>query len=107
MSSGNCRTVIRLLGNDYSIISNQSEEFTQRVAFYVDKNFRTRAKAANCYSKKTGQFLPQYSEIVTPYFKKEWNDKITYFEILDEFIDNYDLIYRYSKHIIDYLLKIK
>ena len=37
MSSGNCRTVIRLLGNDYSIISNQSEEFTQRVAFYVDK----------------------------------------------------------------------
>ena len=92
---------------DYYYLPEEDMAIHKSVAFYVDKNFRTRAKAANCYSKKTGQFLPQYSEIVTPYFKKEWNDKITYFEILDEFIDNYDLIYRYSKHIIDYLLKIK
>lgn len=31
------KTTIRLLGNDYDITSNDSEEYVHRVAFYVDK----------------------------------------------------------------------
>ena len=31
------KTTIRLLGNDYDITSNDSEEYIHRVAFYVDK----------------------------------------------------------------------
>ena len=31
------KTTIRLLGNDYTITCNDSEEYVHRVAFYVDK----------------------------------------------------------------------
>ena len=31
------KTTIRLLGNDYAITCNDSEEYVHRVAFYVDK----------------------------------------------------------------------
>ncbi len=33
------KSVVRLLGNDYQIESENSEEFIQKIAFYVDKMF--------------------------------------------------------------------
>lgn len=33
------KSVIRLLGNDYQIESENSDEFIQKIAFYVDKMF--------------------------------------------------------------------
>ena len=69
------------------------------VAFYVDKDYRTKAKAANCYSKKTGRFLPEFSDIISPYFKIEYNDKTMYFEMTDEFMQNKEQIKLYSLHI--------
>lgn len=91
---------------DYYYLPEEDMSIHKSVAFYVDKNYRTRAKAANCYSKKTGQFLPQHSEIITPYFKKEYNDKKTYFEVTDEFMGDTELIYRYVKHVLDWLMKV-
>ena len=76
-------------------------------AFYVDKNYRVKAKAANCYSKKTGQFLPQNDEIITPYFKREYNDKITYFEMTDEFLGSGESVLKYIKHVLEILIKTK
>ena len=75
------------------------------VAFYVDKNFRTRAKAANCYSRKTGQFLPQYTDIISPYFKIDYYDKKTYFEMTDDFCNNTERIMNYAVHVLEYLKK--
>ena len=73
---------------DYYYLPVEDTAIHKSVAFYVDKNFRTQAKAANCYSKKTGHFLPQYDEIIKPYFKINYNDKKTYFEMTDEFLSN-------------------
>lgn len=92
---------------DYYYLPEEDMSIHKSVAFYVDKNFRVRAKAANCYSKKTGQFLPQFDEIVTPYFKKEYNDKITYFETTDEFMNDKTLVCKYVEHIIRWLMKLK
>lgn len=33
------KSVVRLLGNDYQIESENSDEFIQKIAFYVDKMF--------------------------------------------------------------------
>jgi len=41
------KTVIRLLGNDYQIESENSDEFIQRIAFYVDKMFSEVAERNN------------------------------------------------------------
>lgn len=85
---------------DYYYLPMEDTSIHKSVAFYVDKNFRTKAKAANCYSKKTGLFLPQYEIIVTPYFKKDYNDKSTYFEITDEFCNNTNIQLKYIQHLL-------
>lgn len=90
---------------DYYFLPEEDRAIHKSVAFYVDKNFRTKAKAATCYSKKTGCFLPQYEEIVTPYFKLEFHDKVTWFEMTEEFTDSAELQKRYVQHLFAHLRK--
>ncbi len=92
---------------DYYYLPHEDTSIHKSVAFYVDKNYRTKAKAANCYSKKTGTFLPQYTEIISPYFKIDYHDSITYFEITDEFLNNTDCIKNYCIHILNEMRKRK
>ena len=89
---------------DYYYLPEEDRALHKSVAFYVDKNYRTRAKAANCYSKKTGLFLPQTEELITPYFKIDYPDKITYFEYTDDFVSNKDAILEYVNLIIQSLV---
>ncbi len=89
---------------DYYYLPNEDIAVHKSVAFYVDKDFRVKAKAANCYSKKTGNFIPQPFEIIEPYFKIEYHDKITYFELTEDFLDNNENVKKYVKNTINYLL---
>ena len=91
---------------DYYYLPNEDQSIHKSVAFYVDKNFRTKAKAANCYSKKTGMFLAQYEEIVSPYFKIDYYDKILYFELEDDFRSDKALQKLYAAHILKMLLTV-
>lgn len=90
---------------DYYFLPEEDRAIHKSVAFYVDKNFRTKAKAATCYSKKTGCFLPQYEEIITPYFKMEYHDKVTWFEMTEEFTDSTELQKKYAIHLLKNLIK--
>jgi hypothetical protein len=74
------------------------------VAFYVDKEFRTKAKAANCYSKKSGRFLPQYNETFEPFFKIEFFDKHSYFELTDECMSKPDFLEKYIPPLLNHIL---
>ncbi len=89
---------------DYYYLPEEDRSIHKSVAFYVDKNFRTKAKAANCYSKKTGIFLPQYKEIITPFFRIDFYDKISYFEYVEDFSENETEILKYCHHIFETLL---
>lgn len=86
--------------SDYYYLPKEDVAMHKSVAFYVDKNYRTRAKAANCYSKKTGMFVPQFSEIVPAYFKIDYHDKTMYIELTDEFLNDDALLHRYLLDII-------
>ncbi len=90
---------------DYYYLPNEDMAIHKSVAFYVDKDFKTKANAANCYSKKTGNFLPQPNEILEPYFKIEYHDKTTYFELSDDFLCNNEKIKKYVLEVINYLSK--
>lgn len=92
---------------DYYYLPQEDMAIHKSVAFYVDKNYRTRAKAATCYSKKTGCFLPQYEEIFVPYFKLEFHDKVLYFEMTEDFTDSSDAQKKYGLHLLKYLLTTK
>lgn len=90
---------------DYYYLPNEDMAIHKSVAFYVDKDFKTKAKAANCYSKKTGNFIPQPNEIIEPFFKIEYNDKTSYIELSDDLLFDNEKIKKYVLKTINYLLK--
>ena len=70
----NLRTTIRLLGIDYSVICDDTEERIQRIGFFVDKHFN-EVKLRN--SKLSTQMIATLSavNIADEYFKqKEENE---------------------------------
>ena len=85
---------------DYYYLPMEDISIHKSVALYVDKDFRTQATAANCYNKKSGCFLPQIREIITPYFKQNYKDKQTYFELTEEFLNDSKQMESYVKHIL-------
>lgn len=90
---------------DYYYLPEEDMAVHKSVAFYVDPAHRQKAKAANCYSKKTGIFLPQYEELVTPALYKEYQDPVSNFEWTDESARDKMLLKRYCMHILNILKK--
>jgi hypothetical protein len=74
------------------------------VAAFVDKGYRENARAFNCYTRKTGEFLPQYDAIMSPSFKKEYKDKMSYFEITEDFLTSDVMLRRYVAHVLQLMV---
>lgn len=85
---------------DYYYIPSEDQAMHKSVSSYIDKKYRQPAKASNCYVHKAGQFLMQYSNIITPFFKRKYNDNFSYFELNDSFINSPDKITDYVKDIL-------
>ena len=92
---------------DYYYLLKEDVAIHKSVAEYVDKEFRKPAKAANCYTRKTGGFLPQPDTYISPYFQKEYKDHQTYFEYTDEFISSPEHLQEYVRNLMKYLLTHK
>ncbi len=91
---------------NYYYLPKEDFAIHKSVSFYVDKDYRTQAKAATCYSKKSGCFLPEYEEIICPYFKAEYNDKILYFEADPEFLSDEKKLKDYALHVLGLIKKM-
>lgn len=90
---------------DYYYLPLEDTAIHKSLGDYVDKDFRQKAKANNCYIKKEGTFFIQYDTSLEPYFKREYQDKYTFIELTDELLDQSDRFYPYVCHILKYLLK--
>ena len=73
----------------------------------LNKEFRKKATASNCYTKKDAIFVPQYETLITPFFKKSNKDKLTYFELTREFLDSDSLLRQYTSHVFRLFLAAK
>lgn len=64
---------------DYYYLPCEDTAIHKSVAQFVDKNYRTQAKATNCYTRKTGDFIPLFGKPCdTPdinTFRSEHNSK--------------------------------
>lgn len=60
---------------DYYYLPEEDIALHKSVAGFVDKNYRTQATAATCYTRKESQYLPQWDCIFTPFFKRDYKDK--------------------------------
>lgn len=69
---------------DYYYLPLEDTAIHKSVGTYVDKKYRCQAKASNCYQKKEGLYLPQFTEFHLPGFRREYGDSLFYFAYLPQ-----------------------
>lgn len=92
---------------DYYYLPEEDIAIHKDVAEGVSKAYRKKATASTCYTKKTSIFLPQYSPVTEPAFYLKHKDKISYFELLENFVSSNDLMQSYVDYILMFLAKQK
>lgn len=88
---------------DYYYLPKEDMAVHKSVASFVDREYREAAHASNCYTRKTGSFLPQFRNIMQPEFRREYKDKISYFEVTDDFCSSDVMLRRYVDHILNHM----
>lgn len=90
---------------DYYYVPSTDAAFHKSVAAHVDSSLRKQAAAATCYTRKDSLFLKQYATIIEPFFKADYKDKETYFEITEETKTNRKLFTSYAQHILSVIIQ--
>jgi uncharacterized protein YprB with RNaseH-like and TPR domain len=89
---------------DYYYLPAEDTAMHKSIAEFVDKAHRQRATKANCYTKKPGQFLPQWTLLFAPYFKKSYEDAQVFFELTETFKKSRKAMSLYGAHIISHII---
>lgn len=92
---------------DYYYIPSLDSAFHKSVSGHVDSSLRKQASPGTCYTRKEGIFLKQYDILVEPFFKKDYKEKESYFEITAETKANRKLFQTYANHIIQIICNCK
>ena len=64
---------------NYYYLPLEDQAIHKSVAAYVEKEYRTPAKAATCYTRKVGRFYQQPSAILAPAFRSSYESQTVYF----------------------------
>ncbi|SHI34487.1 ribonuclease H-like domain-containing protein [Parasporobacterium paucivorans] len=86
---------------DYYYLPVEDMAVHKSVACYVDADYRRRARASDCYTKKAGVFLPQPFQSIVPSFKSDYRDKVSYFEMTNAFFSNPSQMKNYILQILN------
>lgn len=90
---------------DYYYIPSMDSAFHKTIGAQIDPSLRIKATAENCYTKKQGFYLKQYTTLVEPFFKAAYKDNYSYFEITEETKTNRNLFNKYGTHLLQTILK--
>lgn len=88
---------------DYYYLPGEDLAMHKSVATFVDKEHRTQASAATCYTRKFSSYLPQWDIIFEPFFKREYKSKELFFELTDELKTDRTAFSMYAKHVLNML----
>lgn len=86
---------------DYYYLPLEDNALHKSIASFVDKDFREQAKASNCYTRKISEYLPQWSQICTPFFKREYDSTDLFFELTPDIKKDRALFSMYVSHILN------
>ena len=64
---------------NYFYLPDEDRAIHRDVAIFVDPEHREKARAATCYQKARGTFLPQFSGKIEPAFYMDYKSKPAYF----------------------------
>lgn len=85
---------------EYYYLKEEDMAVHKSVAEYVDKEFREKAKASNCYVRKTALFLPCAHYMSVPCYRYNYYDKQQFIEITKEWLGNKNLLLLYLKELL-------
>lgn len=88
---------------NYYFLPLEDTAMHKSIASYVDKEFREPAKASNCYNKKEGFYLPQFSDLFKPVFKETYTDTLLYFPYKESALDDRNSLQKYAEHLIEHI----
>ena len=91
---------------NYYYLPHEDMAIHKSVSTYVDPAFREQASAANCYTRKNGEYLPQWDVVFEPFFKREYNSKHLFFELTEDFKNNREAFSTYTSHILSMMMQI-
>ena len=86
--------------HDYYYLPTEDVALHKSVAGFVDKAHRIPASAANCYTRKFANYLPQWDIVFEPFFKREYKSKELFFELTEEMKRDRQAFSRYATHVI-------
>lgn len=92
---------------DYYYLPNEDMAVHKLVATYVDKDFREPAKASTCYTRLSSEFLPQWDIVASPFFKRDYDSKLLFFELNENVKTDRNLFSRYTLHILQMMKNYK
>ena len=87
---------------DYFYLPEEDIAIHKSIGQFVDKKYKEKCRAYNCYNRKSGKFIIQFSAIMNPEFKEEYKDKNSYFELTNDFCQSDIMIRRYVDHIFNH-----
>ncbi|MCR4788357.1 MAG: ribonuclease H-like domain-containing protein [Lachnospiraceae bacterium] len=85
---------------EYYYLPLEDMALHRSVATFVDSEFREPAKASNCYTRKISEFLPQWSVLFQPFFKREYDSTDLFFEMTDELKRDRNAFSVYASHVM-------
>lgn len=85
---------------DYYYLPTEDVALHKSVAGFVDKEHRLQASAANCYTRKYSNYLPQWEIVFEPFFKRDYTSKELFFELTDEMKKDREAFCKYANHVL-------
>ncbi len=89
--------------HDYYYLPEEDVALHKSIATFVDKEHRTQATAATCYTRKASQYLPQWERIFEPVFRREYRSHEIFFELTDDMKRDRAAFTQYAKHVLSVL----
>lgn len=89
---------------DYYYLPAEDMAVHKSVATYVDRFYREPARKSNCYSRKQGYFISQIDEGIISGYKRNYNDKESFIELTDSFLQDIDMLNAYARYVIQKFL---
>ncbi len=89
---------------DYYYLPEMDAAFHKSIAGQVPPSMREQAVASTCYTRKQGVFLKQYTTLVEPFFKNNYKEQTSYFELTEETKTNRELFNAYCAHIVQTII---
>ncbi len=86
--------------HDYYYLPSEDVALHKSIAGFVDREHRLPASAANCYTRKFSNYLPQWEILFEPFFKRDYKSKELFFELTDEMKKNRKAFSLYATHIL-------